>query len=242
VVGEERAYVYRTTEYIKDMGTPERHAEVTRHVASGLVAGRNLKRKQRAIFLDRDGTINEYIGLLSDPRQLQVPDEVYTALAAINDSGFLAIVVSNQPVVARNLCSLDELNEINLRLEAMLGERHVYLDDLMCCPHHPDRGFPEENREYKIACACRKPGTALLDRAVEAYNIDRRASYFVGDTTTDIQTGRNAGLRTVLLATGKAGSDGKYDAHADLGAADLHDAVLMILAEAALLPAPADTN
>src|SRR5260370_41802507 len=112
VVGEERAYVYRTTEYIKDMGTPERHAEVTRHVASGLVAGRNLKRQHPSRLPHHDRPTHENSLLPSHPRQLQVPDEVYTALAAINDSGFLAIVVSNQPVVARNLCSLDELNEI----------------------------------------------------------------------------------------------------------------------------------
>ena len=82
----------------------------------------------------------------------------------------------------------------------------------------------------------------MVDRAVEAYNIDRRASYFVGDTTTDIQTGRNAGLRTVLLATGLAGGDGKCDVRPDLRAPNLHDAVLKILAEAALLQAPANAN
>lgn len=237
-VEEGSAYGYRTTEYIKDMGTPERYAQVTRHVASGQVAARNLTRKQRAIFLDRDGTLNEYVGLVSDPAQLHIPSEVYAALAAINESGFLAIVASNQPVVARNLCSIDGLGEINRQLETMLGERHVYVDDLMCCPHHPDRGFVGENPEYKVACACRKPGTALVDRAVEAYNIDRSASYFVGDTTTDIQTGRNAGLRTVLLGTGQAGRDGNYDACPDLRAANLYDAALAILAEAALLPVP----
>jgi histidinol-phosphate phosphatase family protein len=223
---------YRTTEYVRDMGTPQRHAQVTRHVVSGLVAGRNLTRKQRAIFLDRDGTINEFAGLVSRPEQLRIYDDAYAALGAINDSGFLAIVISNQPVVARNLCSLDELEEINRRLETMLGEQRVYVDDLLCCPHHPDRGFPEENPDYKVACACRKPGTALVDWAVQAYHIDRSASYFVGDSTTDVQTGRNARLRTVLLSTGQAGRDGKYDTQADLYADCLSAAVRAILAEA----------
>lgn len=234
------AYAYRTTEYVKDMGTPQRYAQVIRHVADGLVAARNLTRWQKAVFLDRDGTLNGYVGLLSRPEQLCIPDEVYAALAAINESSFLAIVVSNQPVVARNLCTLDELDEINRRLETMLGERHVYIDDLLCCPHHPDRGYPEENPDYKVACDCRKPGTALVDWAVEAYHIDRGTSYFVGDTTTDIQTGRNAGLRTVLLKTGLAGRDGKYDVTADLCADNLFDAVTLILAEVGRRPAPAD--
>jgi D,D-heptose 1,7-bisphosphate phosphatase len=233
------AYPYRTSEYVRDMGTPHRYAQVTADVASGLVAARNLSRPQKAVFLDRDGTVNEYVGLLSRPDQLRVPDEVYAALGAINDSGFLAIVVSNQPVVARNLCTINQLDEIHRSLETMLGERDVYLDDVLYCPHHPDRGYPEENPDYKVPCACRKPGTALVDQAVEAYHINRAASYFVGDTTTDVQTGRNAGLRTVLLGTGLAGRDGKYDVAADRYADDLRDAVTAILAETRRKPAPA---
>jgi D,D-heptose 1,7-bisphosphate phosphatase len=238
-VRRREVYAYRTTEYVRDMGTPSRYAQVTADVASGRVAARNLSRPQKAIFLDRDGTVNEYVGLLFRPDQLRVPDEVYSALAAINDSGFLAIVVSNQPVVARNLCTIDQLDHIHRTLETMLGERGVYLDDLLYCPHHPDRGYPEENPDYKMSCACRKPGTALVDQAVETYHIDRAASYFVGDTTIDAQTGRNAGLRTVVLRTGQAGGDGKYDVVADRYADNLHAAVAGILAESRQQSAPA---
>jgi histidinol-phosphate phosphatase family protein len=233
------AYGYHTTEYVKDMGTPDRYAKVAKHVGTGLVGARNLSLPQRAVFLDRDGTLNEHVGLLSRPDQLRIPQHVYRGLAALNASGFLAIVISNQPVVARNLCTLDELGEINRTFETLLGEHHVYVDDLLCCPHHPDRGYPEENPHYKVACDCRKPATALVERAVAAYNIDRSESWFVGDTTVDVQTGRNAGLRTVLLATGEAGRDGKYDIEPDLRADTLADAVEAILAEA---PRPLTTH
>jgi D,D-heptose 1,7-bisphosphate phosphatase len=224
------AYGYRTTEYVKDMGTPARHALVSEHAARGVVARRNLARSQKAVFLDRDGTVNEHVGLLSRPADLRVPDQVYASLAALNSSEYLAIVVTNQPVVARNLCTMDGLELIHRRLDALLGERNVYLDDLYYCPHHPDSGYPEENPAYKVNCDCRKPKTGLIRKAAQDYNLDLSESYLVGDTTVDVQTGRNAALRTVLLATGERGADRKHDVAPDFHASDLASAVDLILA------------
>lgn len=220
---------YRSTEYVKDMGTPHRYHRVTEHVRTGVVAAKCLRDKQKAVFLDRDGTLNRHAGLVSSPDQLEVVDEAFDALAALNSSEYLSIVITNQPVVARNLCTLDGLGEIHRKLETVLGERGVYLDDLYFCPHHPDRGYPEENVEYKIACSCRKPSTGMLSQAVEDHNIDLSASYFIGDTTVDVQTGLNAGLRTILLSTGEGGLDGKYDAVPDFHAADLVAATKIVL-------------
>lgn len=222
-------YGYRSTEYAKDMGTPHRYELVTRHVASGVVAARSLRNKQKAVFLDRDGTINHHVGLVSTPDQIQVQEEVFEALARLNGSEYLSILVTNQPVVARNLCSIDELEEIHRKLETVLGERNVYLDDLYYCPHHPDRGYPEENIAYKITCECRKPRIGLVEQAARQYNIDLSESYFVGDTTVDVQTGRNAGTRTILLSTGEGGRDAKYDVLPDFKAADLLDATEIVL-------------
>lgn len=114
-------------------------------------------------------------------------------------------------------------------METLLGEKGVYLNDIYFCPHHPDKGYPEENPVFKIECDCRKPKTGMMDRAVKEYNIDIRSSWFIGDTTTDIQTGINAGLRTVLVRTGAGGKDKKFDIAPDFIFDNIEDAVDFIL-------------
>ena len=228
-IKSKRAYAYFTPEYIKDMGTPQRLTEVTRSVDSGSVARRNLRLPQKAIFLDCDGTINEHVGFLVHPSQPDIADDIYEAIRCINRSDYLAIVISNQPVVARNLCTMKELENINWRLETMLGNRGVYIDLAYYCPHHDDAGFPRGNRPNKVQCDCRKPKAGMIEAATRSYRIDIAASYLIGDTTVDLQTGKNADLATVLLATGEAGRDGKFDAHPDFHASTLLDAVKMIL-------------
>jgi histidinol-phosphate phosphatase family protein len=228
-VSRRQVYGYRSTEYVKDVGTPRRLDLVTRHVRSGVVAARCLRWPQKAVFLDRDGTLNKYVGLVSGPDQLTVTEDAYAALAALNDSEYLAIVVTNQPVVARGECSLHGLEEIHRKLETELGARSVFVDDLYYCPHHPDLGYPGENPLYKVDCSCRKPATGLVEQAARAYNIDLSASWFVGDTTVDVQTGRNAGTRTILLRSGVGGTDGKYRARADFVAGDLKEAIRIVL-------------
>lgn len=224
--------VYRTSEYLRDMGTPDRLRECEEDLRSGRVGGLRRGVPQRAVFFDRDGTLNTYRGLLTDPEQIEVPESAAAGVRAANRAGRLAIVVTNQPVVARNLVSEERLAEIHHRLETLLGRHGAYLDAIYYCPHHPDAGYPEENPALKIACACRKPGTALVDRAVAEFGIDRSRSYLVGDSTVDIVTGLAAGVRTVLLGTGLAGSDGKYpDAVPDLRAADVREAVRLLLAD-----------
>ena len=222
---------YRTTEYIKDAGTPGRRGQVEVAVASGLVARRNLRHRQRAVFLDRDGTLNVHRGLLHRPEALELEASVAHAVGHLNRSPYLAICITNQPVIARNLCSLDELRTIHWRLDVLLGQGGAYLDDLYFCPHHPDGGYPEERREYKIPCACRKPGIGLVKEAALRYNIDLTRSWFVGDTTTDMRTGAAAGTRTVLVATGLGGNDGRYPVRPDQEAWNLEEAVARILDE-----------
>jgi len=223
--------VYRTSEYLRDMGTPGRLRECEEDLLTGRVRGLRRGVPRRAVFFDRDGTLNTYVGLLTDPEHLEVPESAAAGVRAANRAGLLAIVVTNQPVVARNLVSEQRLTEIHNRLETLLGQHGAYLDAIYHCPHHPDAGYPEENPALKIRCECRKPGTALIDRAVAEFGIDRSRSHFVGDSTVDIATGRAARLGTVLVKTGLAGSDGKHpDAVPHLIAADAHDAVRLILA------------
>ena len=225
----ESIYAYRSSEYIKDVGTVERITAAEEELRSGYIAKRSLRNRQRAIFLDRDGTVNRKNGLVWKEEQFELEDGVVEAIREINRSGYLAILVTNQPVVARGLCSVEDVENIHKKLETLLGREGVYLDDIRFCPHHPDKGYPEENPAYKIPCHCRKPDIGMLEECAERYNIDLEKSWMVGDTTMDIQTGKNAGTRTALVLTGDAGKDGKYNAKPDLVCKDLGQAVKMIL-------------
>ena len=190
-----RLYGYVSAEYIKDMGTPERYYAVCDDVASGRVARMNRRNRRPAIFLDRDGVINREVNLLCREDQMELLPGAAEAIRMINRSDYLAIVVTNQPVIARNLCSLDELDRIHMRLETLLGQEHAYLNALYFCPHHPDGGYPEERKEYKIVCNCRKPAPGMLLRAAEEWNIDLANSYMIGDSDRDMQAGHNAGVK-----------------------------------------------
>jgi len=222
-------FAYLSSEYVKDVGTPDRLEKTAIHMKNGLVARRNLSNSQKCIFIDRDGTINKHIGLVTSPEQLELEMNVVEAIGLVNNSGYLAIVITNQPVVARGLCSVDTVNEIHKKLHTLLGNQHVYLDDILFCPHHPDKGYHEENPKYKIDCECRKPKVGMIKTAAAKYNIDLRQSWFIGDTTTDLLTGKNAGLMTALVKTGEAGGDGKYCLEPDYSAKNLLEAVKYIL-------------
>ncbi len=224
-------YAYSSPEYVKDVGTVERIRVAEQELASGYVAVRNLQHKQRAIFLDRDGTLNKLKGLVYEPEQLELEENAAEAIRLINQSGYLAILVTNQPVVARGLCSVADVEEIHKKLQTLLGRQGVYLDGIEFCPHHPDKGYPEENPAYKIPCRCRKPNIGMLEKSAAKFNIALTKSWLVGDSTVDMQTGLNAGCRTALVLTGEAGRDGKYKIEPDLTAANLLEAVKKILAK-----------
>ena len=198
-IGSGRIYAYDTPEYIKDMGTPDRLQQVEHDLLSGRVAARNLSHRQRAVFLDRDGTINVYKGFLSRAADLELLPGAAQAIRLINQSGFLAIVVSNQPVIARGDCTFDELRTIHNKMETLLGKEGAYVDAIYYCPHHPDSGFAGERADYKVGCSCRKPQPGLLLKAAEEWNIDLAESYIIGDSDRDTQAGRTAGCKASLL-------------------------------------------
>ncbi|MDR1904609.1 MAG: D-glycero-beta-D-manno-heptose 1,7-bisphosphate 7-phosphatase [Treponema sp.] len=192
-------FSYKTPEYIKDMGTPDRYAQVCADIEQGLPARRNISRQQRAVFLDRDGTINVFKGFITRPEDFELIAGAAEAVREINRSGYLAIVVTNQPVIARGDISFEELAVLHDKMETDLGKYGAYLDAIFFCPHHPDKGFPGERPEYKRDCECRKPKPGLILEAAEKYNINLSQSYMVGDQLRDIQAGVAAGCRPVLL-------------------------------------------
>ena len=197
--GTGKMFCYDSPEYVKDMGTPERFNGVCADFARGTVSAKNLKNKQKAIFLDRDGTINKYVGFLRDINDFELLPGVAEAIRKINASGYLAIVVTNQPVIARGEVTFDQLQEIHNKMETLLGQEGAYLDAIYFCPHHPDKGFEGEVSELKVDCDCRKPKPGMLIKAAEDFNIDLRQSWMVGDGSNDIEAGQNAGCHTALI-------------------------------------------
>lgn len=193
-----RIFAYDTPEYIKDMGTPERYYEVERDIQSGKVKARNLSQKQKAIFLDRDGTINKYVGFLTKPEQFDLIDGVADTIKQINKSGYLAIIVTNQPVIARGDCTWEELQTIHDKMETELGKAGAFVDGIYICPHHPDKGFEGERPEYKHSCDCRKPRPGLLLQAAQDFNIDLSQSIMIGDSDCDKETGIKAKCKAAL--------------------------------------------
>ncbi|NPV52075.1 MAG: D-glycero-beta-D-manno-heptose 1,7-bisphosphate 7-phosphatase [Firmicutes bacterium] len=152
----------------------------------------------RAVFLDRDGTINVEANYLRNPDDLQLLPGVADGIKLLKDGGFMVIVITNQSAVARGFCSEKTLEDINWKLQSKLMELDACIDRIYYCPHHPTVGPPE----YQKNCSCRKPKPGMLIRASTECDIDLSASYLVGDKLIDIEAGRNAGCRSILVLTG----------------------------------------
>ena len=225
----ETVRAYKTAEYIKDVGTIDRLKKVDNDFLNGTIERISKKYKRPAIFIDRDGTLIEEVDLLHKVDDLRLFPFSASAVKKINNSDFLSFLITNQPAVARNLCDISTVKDIHNKLDTLLGKKGAYLNDIYFCPHHPDKGYIEENKEFKIECDCRKPKTGMIGKASEDYNIDLESSWIIGDTTTDIQTGVNAGLKTILVRTGKGGKDGKFKCYPDFIFDDLESAVDFIL-------------
>jgi histidinol-phosphate phosphatase family protein len=222
---------YNSPEFIKDIGTPQRYDHVCSQYANGIVERSSLSVPQHAVFLDRDGTIVKEISAqgISSPDQLELLPRAAEAIHLFNQAGLRAVLVTNQPVVAKGFCTLAGLQVIHNKLETLLGHEHAFLDRIYFCPHHPQKGFPGEVPELKIECNCRKPKTGMIDEAVSDLNIDLAQSWFIGDTTVDIQTAKNAGVRSILVRTGYAGADNRHEIQPDYTCDDLLDAAQLVL-------------
>ncbi len=214
---------YVTEEYVKDIGTHDRLENVRRDYAEGKIV------RKMAVFLDRDGVINREVDLISRPSQIRLIKGSAGAIKTLNENGFLAIVLTNQPVVARNMCTEGDLTKIHARLKQLLARKGARLDAIYYCPHHPDKGYPGENPKYKIDCECRKPKPGMLNKAAADFALDPNKCIIVGDKTSDIKLGENAGCRTILVKTGFAGKDGKFDVRPDYVCENLFEAVKIIL-------------
>ena len=228
-----RVFAYRSSRYLKDMGTPARLQQVESDYRLGLVHSSGAQARRPAIFLDRDGTLNVERGYLRRPEELALLPGVGAALRSLRRAGFRLVIITNQAVVARGDASEADLAAIHRRLEWELGTSGAFVDAIYVCPHHPDRGFPGERADLKFVCDCRKPATGLVERASRELEIDVASSWMIGDQTVDIETARRAGMCSVLVQTGAAGGDGRFAATPDHVASDLAAAAETILAATA---------
>ena len=228
----QRLFGYNTPEYIKDIGTPERYDRVLAEYASGVIARSSLQTPQPTVFLDRDGTLNREVDGVTSPDRLELLPGVAEAIYQLNRSGIRAVVISNQPIIAKGFCREADVQAVHNKLETLLGAEHAFLDRIYYCPHHPEKGFEGERVELKTACDCRKPGIGMIQRAVRDLNVDLKQSWLVGDTTTDLQTAKNAGIKSILVRTGYAGKDNKYAAQPTYVCETLVEAVKEITTEA----------
>jgi D,D-heptose 1,7-bisphosphate phosphatase len=179
---------YNSPEFIKDIGTPERYDWACAQYAAGIIQRSTLAVPQRAVFLDRDGTLIREVSAhgLRHIDELELLPGVPEAVHELNHAGLRAILVTNQPVIAKGFCTEADLRQIHNKLETLLGREHAFLDRIYYCPHHPERGFPGERVDLKIDCECRKPKPGMIRQAQRDLNIDLAQSWLIGDTTTDI--------------------------------------------------------
>ncbi len=179
---------------------------------------------KKAVFLDRDGVLNEEVDVLRDVKQLRVIPGVAKALQKINKLGFLAIVVTNQPVIARGWLTEKEVEAINQVLVSRLAKKGGKIDAVYYCPHHPNANL----KKYRLQCRCRKPNIGMVKKAAKEFSIDLKKSFMVGDTMPDIVMGKRAKLTTVLVKTGGPKNDRGYSAKPDFVAKNLGEAVKFI--------------
>ena len=190
-------YSYKTSEYIKDTGTPERYNEVLQYIKSG----RYNQLLRKAVFLDRDGTINDIENgkFVNSVEDLHLYKYAAEAIKIFNSLGYIVVIVTNQGGINLGYMTEDKLRDIHNKLEMELAKEGAYVDDILYCPH------------YGGGCGCRKPNPGLVNRAVGKHGINIHKSWFIGDSTVDVKTGENANLKTILLKSGIGGKDHKYD-------------------------------
>ncbi len=225
---------YNTPEYLRDVGTVERLRVVEHDIATRRMERMNWSCPRPAVFFDRDGVLVKDAG----SRGVTRPDDIHLlpgaaeAVRDVNEAGYLAVVVSNQPGVAKGFLSMEDLDRITGRLDMELGKVGAWLDRVYYCPHHPESGFDGERPELKVPCACRKPEPGLIHRAVKELPLDLDRSVLIGDTAREIGAARAVGIPAYGVRTGHGCEDCTDALTPDRVCDDARDAVHRFLATA----------
>jgi len=186
--------------------------------------------KIEAIFIDRDGTINQKRGEadIIEWKKFKFLKKSIDAIKIFNSLKLPVIVVTNQPAVAKGFCTINDIKKMNKKMEYELRRNGAKVSAIYFCPHHPEKGWPGENKRYKIKCSCRKPKIGMLLKAKKRFKLNLKNCFMIGDTTTDIKTGLNAGCKTILVKTGKGGRDGKFKVKPHYVCSNLYQAARLI--------------
>jgi mannose-1-phosphate guanylyltransferase/phosphomannomutase len=200
-------FSYKSREYAKDIGTPERYRNSIKDFNSNKFRRGNIDSKVPAIFLDRDGVINVDRYNFKYQNPFKFIDGTFDAIKKINKNGFLAILVTNQPAVAKGFISLEKLTTDFKKLESIMGEMGCYLDEIYFCPCHPQKGFNGENKKFKRSCSWRKPNNGMFLKAIQDLNIDIKNSFMIGDTINDLIAAKKSKIRFIKVGD----RDFKYD-------------------------------
>jgi mannose-1-phosphate guanylyltransferase / phosphomannomutase len=186
---------------------------------------KKILKKRPAVFLDRDGTIIRQVELMHKKSDLKLIPGAASAIATFNKLGYLTVIVTNQPVVARGIIGPKEVDEIHALLIERLDKKNAKIDAIYFCPHHPQANV----KKYRMTCKCRKPGIGMILDAAKKYNIDLKKSWMVGDSTRDMLAGNNAKLKTILVKTGHGGKDvWQFDGKPDFTVKDLSSAARIV--------------
>lgn len=199
-----------------------------------MIKGRSIKPQKnksgrKAVFLDRDGTIIKQVELMHSVDELRLLSGAARAIGAFNNLGFLVVVVTNQPVVARGIIAPKEVDNIHAVLIERLNGRGAKIDAVYFCPHHPEATMPK----FRLRCRCRKPEPGMILKGLKNLNINPKKSFMVGDALIDMVAGKKAGLKTILVKTGPghARLDEKYkDVKPDFIVKNLLQAVKIVTA------------
>jgi len=217
--------------FIKDCGTPDRLDHVSNAIINGHLNAVLGDKARSVVFVDRDGCINKEVGYVTSPEKLEIFPQAIQGIKKINNNNIPVICVTNQPVIARGDTTFDELRQIHSKLDFELGTHGAFLNDLLICPHHPDRGYSGEIPELKIECNCRKPKVGMALQACNKFNINFSSSWMIGDTTTDVKFAETLGMNSILVRTGFGGTDKRELSSPDFIFDNLNEAADFIVDE-----------
>lgn len=184
-----------------------------------------------AVFIDRDGVINEEVKDLDKVEKLKLIQGSAEGIRRLNEHSIKVIIITNQPGIAKGFYSFETLAQIHKKLKTLLKTHNARIDDIFVCPHHPERGFKGEVAELKINCNCRKPKTGLFIAAKKKYDLNLSNCFMIGDRTVDIKAGHDSGCKTILVKTGYRGEDKKHIIRPDYVCKDLLEASKLVLGE-----------
>ena len=203
IAEKKKGLAIRNLGYVRDAGTIERISRIKGDIRTGLTRAR----LKPAVFLDRDGTINKSRGYISQPEQIELYEDVPSAIKQFNELGFWVIVITNQPIVARGDASIEDLESVHARIDNILSADNAYIDEYYLCPHHPHKGYIGEITALKIECGCRKPRTGLLEQACKEFPIDLSKSFFIGDSEVDMIAAKSFNIKHALISRENASTD-----------------------------------